>query len=699
MAAPGVTAGTPVLPELWPGDQVRACVILAAGEGSRLRAKGNLKPLLTVGGLSLIERAVVTANRAGLTQFYIVTGHDAPRLEAFLAGLAGRRRISITAVRSSDWQAGNGASLVAAEKYVREPFLLLMGDHIFEESSIRSLARTPVGSASVLLASDSSLSANPFIEPDEATKVRVDAGRVVAIGKDLEEFDAYDTGMFLCTPEVFEAARAARIAGDASLSGAIRLLASRGRALVHPLGDRRWIDVDTPHDKELAEELLRQGLTKPHDGWVSRRLNRPVSTRLITPLLMRAVPSITPNQVSVLGLLVGLSAGCSFLLGSAPAGGLLIHLASVLDGSDGEVARLKKTESGFGGFFDAVVDRYSDSFVLFAMAYFGWVAAPEVGWWGDVWRLAVLTGGFLAISGNLMVSYTSSKAELDLGLRYSGRWIAAGRGRDLRLLILAVAGVLSVVHPVSAVAGILVVAVIANLIVLRRVALAGSVGRSSMVGSRRPVRAAVFDFDGTLANTMPFLTELAVSLMIREFGVSPEAARRRYRETSGKTFSDQIRELFPGHRSNERVTGEFEAIKSNALLEQPLFPETLPTLRALGERGIGRFVVSSTSAESILEYAREHGLDAELDGIAGFTPSMPKVQQLASILEEHGFEAGETVFVGDSAYDHDLARELGMRFVGVGDAFASLGVSGSRFMRAAALDGVVPLIAPFRVAV
>ncbi len=50
------------------------CLILAAGRGSRLAGEGDSKPLVTVAGLSLIDRTIATAQRAGFTDFYVVTG-------------------------------------------------------------------------------------------------------------------------------------------------------------------------------------------------------------------------------------------------------------------------------------------------------------------------------------------------------------------------------------------------------------------------------------------------------------------------------------------------------------------------------------------------------------------------------------------------------------------------------------------------
>ncbi len=52
------------------------CLIIAAGRGSRLSNKGDSKPLVSLLGLTLIERIILTAKRSGITDFYIVTGFE-----------------------------------------------------------------------------------------------------------------------------------------------------------------------------------------------------------------------------------------------------------------------------------------------------------------------------------------------------------------------------------------------------------------------------------------------------------------------------------------------------------------------------------------------------------------------------------------------------------------------------------------------
>ena len=96
----------------------------------------------------------------------------------------------------------------------------------------------------------------PKAVADEATKVRRDGTRIVAIGKGLRHYDALDTGVFVCGPALFDALAAAQAAGDTTLSGGIRKLAARRLMHGFEIGDAHWCDIDTVSDLADAESVL-----------------------------------------------------------------------------------------------------------------------------------------------------------------------------------------------------------------------------------------------------------------------------------------------------------------------------------------------------------------------------------------------------------------------------------------------------------
>ena len=90
--------------------------------------------------------------------------------------------------------------------------------------------------------------------------------------------------------------------------------------------------VTSPEEKKAVKKALIRSLTKPSDGWVSRHLNRPISTKISRVL---AYTSITPNQFTIVTGLAGLATGVFAAMGgywNFLVAGTLFHLTSILDG-------------------------------------------------------------------------------------------------------------------------------------------------------------------------------------------------------------------------------------------------------------------------------------------------------------------------------------------------------------------------------
>lgn len=445
---------------------VRKCLVIAAGRGSRLASDGLPKPLFRLLGLPLIERAIVTAKRAGLEDFTVVTGYDGARIRKFLDRLAIRREVTLTHVVNEDWKAGNGVSVLKAREAIgEEPFVLLMADHLLSPRLLPELISEPLNEGTVRLGVDFNLR-NPLVDLLDVTRVQAEGGRLEAIGKQIENYNAFDTGCFVCSPALFDGLEQARERdGDESLSGGVRVLAASGKVQIHDIGDAFWIDVDDRGAVGRAERALIERLPKLGDGPISRYLNRPLSARITRRLVVR---SVTPNQISVFCFGLSLLAAALFGVGGAlplALGGVLAQFASVVDGCDGEVARLKLRESAFGGWFDAVLDRYSDAFLLFGLSWHVYAAEGSA---------LVLAVGFLAITGSFMVSYTADKHDSLMKARFEQSGVRGIRiGRDLRVLVIALGAVFNL--PFLALS---LIAVVMNAETVRRVA-AASGGRAT----------------------------------------------------------------------------------------------------------------------------------------------------------------------------------------------------------------------------
>lgn len=234
---------------------VSKAVILAAGNGDRFHNPTHdsklLQPLL---GRPILLRTLEAAYDAGIRAATVVLGYQADRVRA-LAQSGAPRDMQVSFVENPEWRLENGVSALAAQSSLGfQRFALLMGDHVFEPPVLQRMLRLDAGPDESLLAIDARPVAREIA--DEATKVRREGSRIVAIGKDLDQYDALDTGVFVFSPIIFDALDRARTLGDTTLSGGVRQLAGLGLMRGVEIGDATWCDIDTLSDLAAAESAL-----------------------------------------------------------------------------------------------------------------------------------------------------------------------------------------------------------------------------------------------------------------------------------------------------------------------------------------------------------------------------------------------------------------------------------------------------------
>jgi len=240
------------------------CVVIAAGRGSRFQGTRESKPLCPVNGKALIEWVILAARQAGICDFVVVTGYAREKLEPYLARLSRKKKIPISLVFNNEWEKENGLSVSKTRQLAGEKFVLLMSDHIFDPEILVRLMGQPVEKDEIILAVDSNVVDHPSVDLEDVTKVQVVDGRIAAIGKTIAAYNAFDTGIFLCTSVLFQALEESQKKGDYSLSGGLRILVESRKAKVMNIGRSFWIDVDDEQAMERAENLLtRRGGAGP----------------------------------------------------------------------------------------------------------------------------------------------------------------------------------------------------------------------------------------------------------------------------------------------------------------------------------------------------------------------------------------------------------------------------------------------------
>ena len=304
---------------------------------------GGVDPETPLLGLPLLSRAALAGERAGFSRILVEepAGRD-------LAGALARTRAEILRKADPDPRVAPGRLVVLSPRALAEPRWL------------KELARMPVQPGRLEL------------DPHCAAVLDTDKPEeTVAILRGRGEEDPLDS-LARCLPPV---------AGT---------LSSRDR-----------LEIAGPGDLRRARGWLLSRLVKDTEGFMSRHVERRISLALSRRL---AATSVTPNAMTLVSVAVGLAGAALFLLPApwAPlAGALLVLTHSILDGCDGELARLKFQESRFGGILDFWGDNVVHS-ALFAAIAIAWARAAGEGWPLLLGAFAVL--GTLASAGLVYVS-------------------------------------------------------------------------------------------------------------------------------------------------------------------------------------------------------------------------------------------------------------------------------------------------------
>jgi phosphatidylglycerophosphate synthase len=158
------------------------------------------------------------------------------------------------------------------------------------------------------------------------------------------------------------------------------------------------VPVATPRDADAAERALLRTLGSPSDGPIAR-FDRALSTRLSRHLVRTP---LRPNHITTIGTLVGLTGAWCLAQGTYGwelAGALLFWLAVIIDGCDGEVARLKFLESRFGYLYDVTTDNIVHAAIFAGMGIGLYRADPTQPF---LLLGALLVGGLIAATAATM---------------------------------------------------------------------------------------------------------------------------------------------------------------------------------------------------------------------------------------------------------------------------------------------------------
>ena len=343
-------------------------------------------PLTRFGGLSLLKRALLTAQRAGVQVCYVLAKNE--EVEALQNSLANDPRLTADVVwvtphspLPADLPSDTGYCLVfSCETLFRPALVLDVGREGEDGWQVRDGAN------------DASLAAVPLAQISSLVVTWTQEGSLPA--EQIEQFP----------------------------------VRSPGQHFLYRLTQQ--------DDCGAVEKAFLLTLENPRDGLVDAYLNRSCS-RLLTRLFLRT--PLTPNQITILSFLTGLLGASCFLLGSyggSVLGALLLQFSTVLDCVDGEVARVKMLESPLGEWLDITLDT-----VVHIAIFLGVGVAV---WKQDGLAAAPLLGGLLAAAAFISFPLvTRAEKTEDAGRERDGwedvwieKMVAGLTSRDYSLLVL-----------------------------------------------------------------------------------------------------------------------------------------------------------------------------------------------------------------------------------------------------------------------
>ena len=177
------------------------------------------------------------------------------------------------------------------------------------------------------------------------------------------------------------------------------------------------------------------------------------------------------------------------------------------------------------------------------------------------------------------------------------------------------------------------------------------------------LKMLLFDFDGTLVNSMSYYADLAALLFVEHYSFPKEQAKHAYFKTSGIAFAKQLQILFPDHAANDKVAQLFEAGKVNIKKQISLYPHVVELLTLAHQMGYQIGISSSENEDNIRQFMQKQNIDWDVIlGTRNQTFTKGKAHY-SYLLENHHLAHDDILFIGDSLQDYKICAENEVAFV------------------------------------
>jgi phosphatidylglycerophosphate synthase len=327
-------------------------IIIAVGTGidnERLNSFGET----AIGGIFQIKRLIAAAEKAGIKSFTVIVERNNSRLEQILRN---EKRIKSRLTFHS---------LGFPIKFGPNPSLILQSNLIISPAGLSDLMTCKVSEGEVAFLADENKDPGTKAKEDSVDYIFPNGGKAV--------------GVFVAYGSLLEKL----VLDSMDLTSWALELAHRQCIKSVRFSDGYWMRLSSDANSiREAENLLYSNIRKSERGWMSRNINRRISIP-ISRFLIRT--SLTPNMVTMLVGIVGVLSGIFYALKHPIWGGIFLEASSILDGCDGEVAKIKLMESKRGQWFDTIFDQLS---------YISFVVGVPIGYYSMTKSpIAIVLGG------------------------------------------------------------------------------------------------------------------------------------------------------------------------------------------------------------------------------------------------------------------------------------------------------------------
>ncbi|MFW9801882.1 MAG: NTP transferase domain-containing protein [Candidatus Thorarchaeota archaeon] len=241
-------------------------VIVAGGLGIRLEEmqKEIPKTLLRVGGKTILDCIIATIEDAtkGKYRLFIAAGYYYDDLKSYIEERESKySRVDV--VEARNWMEGNASTLLAVEDRIEnDDFILQMSDHLFTPETYKGCIKNTSIPLPFVCGQPRTDGIPDYLDLDDATKVLSDDSfKIIEIGKDIEEWNMIDMGVFRLTKDAFSVI-ASLPNNQKSLSQYVMKWRSKQDFYVNPQPQAIWKDIDTPMDLQWAIKMDLQGIWK-----------------------------------------------------------------------------------------------------------------------------------------------------------------------------------------------------------------------------------------------------------------------------------------------------------------------------------------------------------------------------------------------------------------------------------------------------